>query len=893
MTKQPLLRKPTSVAAVLRDIPISGKMALIVLVPLALVSLAMISLTHIGLSQIEQSSAVVRLQEEVNIITQDFARAAASQQVSLNQLSGDAALLKAIEDQDIAVVQRILATTLLLQSNLNHILAIDTNGRVLAVKGIFEAGNMPAELTRLSGLGLLQVQSTEILVTDQGWLLTSVRPLKTQSGQVVGALSVGWLLDPSGLFILNFGRTNPRLALLDADGRVNAISALDAADNQGGQSFDVDLTAFAQAQAGEASFSQTSIQGELFKIAFAPLILDGKSPGIIGIVFSTATTADLRNQIVLLSLIAAFIVTALATTIAVIFGRTLIVRRLINLATSAGQIANGQLNVVVSGGDSRDEMGVLATAFNNMTTQLHSVIDSLEMRTQQLRASAEVGRAATSILDADQLLRETVNLITERFGFYYTAIFTPDATDKIAVLREATGDAGRTLKERGHQLPVTDQSMVGAAILTHRARIALDVGQGAVRFANPLLPDTRSEIALPLKVGDRVIGALDVQSTQANAFDEANAEVLQTMADQLAVALTNAQTLGRAEQQARVLSRLNQLSRDLALATTLDAISVAAVSNIAQTVEPHRLGLSLATANLNQLMVYPLALGDSNVLGQGHLVDIKQTISGEGFRRGETLYLDDLSTYANRHPVAATLYAEGSRSLVVLPLRAGSRALGTLTITRSVINGFTPDQITQLEQMAAQLAVALENYNLSEQTRTTLQELDAANRRLIGQAWERYARTSDTLAGEWRDGQWVTATRASTPASTSATNGHGLAVPIRVRGETIGEFSVQTDDQRIWTADDVAFAQALIDQVGQVIENARLVEETERFAQREQRIRQITTRIRAASDVQAVLEATTTELAQSLGVSRAIMRLTMGDADTTDGQPRTTQNKTA
>ena len=145
---------------------------------------------------------------------------------------------------------------------------------------------------------------------------------------------------------------------------------------------------------------------------------------------------------------------------------------------------------------------------------------------------------AAATLDPDQLLRQVVNLITERFGFYYAAVFTLNDTGTSAVLREATGGAGRILKVRAHQLDVNEQSMVGYVIVQRKARIALDVGAEPVRFANPLLPETRSEIALPLMARNRVLGALDVQSTQPAAFDEANAAVLQAMADQIAIALT-------------------------------------------------------------------------------------------------------------------------------------------------------------------------------------------------------------------------------------------------------------------------------------------------------------------------------------------------------------------
>ena len=193
-----------------------------------------------------------------------------------------------------------------------------------------------------------------------------------------------------------------------------------------------------------------------------------------------------------------------------------------------------------------DQIGTLAQSFNTMTSRLRDLIDSLEtrveMRTAQVQASADVGRAVTSILDPDQLLQQVVQLITERFGFYYAAAFTLDPSGGWAVLREASGpsNAAWLLKQAGHRLELNGNSMVAASIRNRRARIALDADVEAVRFANPLLPDTRSEVALPLIVGDQVLGALDVQSTQAAAFDETSTAVLQNMADQIAVALNNA-----------------------------------------------------------------------------------------------------------------------------------------------------------------------------------------------------------------------------------------------------------------------------------------------------------------------------------------------------------------
>ncbi len=173
--------------------------------------------------------------------------------------------------------------------------------------------------------------------------------------------------------------------------------------------------------------------------------------------------------------------------------------------------------------------------------------DRVEARTLQLQAVNEVGRAASSILDPQDLAGRVANLITDHFGYYYAALFLVDEAGEQAWLYSATGEAGRVLKENKHHLKVGGNSMVGTAISTAKPRVALDVGEESVRFQNPLLPYTRSEIALPLVVGERVLGALDVQSTKAGAFGPQEIETLQGMATQVAIALDNARLFESAQ----------------------------------------------------------------------------------------------------------------------------------------------------------------------------------------------------------------------------------------------------------------------------------------------------------------------------------------------------------
>ncbi len=211
---------------------------------------------------------------------------------------------------------------------------------------------------------------------------------------------------------------------------------------------------------------------------------------------------------------------------------------------------------------STHEVGQLAIYFNRMIARLQYLQENLESevarRTAQLKATLQVAQVANSILDPDELMGRVVQLITNQFGYYYAAIFLIDESGRWAELKHATGEAGKLLRQRGHRLEIEGRSMVGAAIRTRQARIALDVGEEPVRFDNPLLPYTRSEIALPMMVGGEVLGALDVQSTQEAAFSETDIETLQTMANQVAIALQNArlfQSLQQSLQEMRAIQR--------------------------------------------------------------------------------------------------------------------------------------------------------------------------------------------------------------------------------------------------------------------------------------------------------------------------------------------------
>ena len=242
-----------------------------------------------------------------------------------------------------------------------------------------------------------------------------------------------------------------------------------------------------------------------------------------------------------------------------------IVRLLSLLVVGAQRLAQGDLEYRVQI-TSDDEMAALADAFNSMADQLQELYagmerriaertKDLEMLAEQMKASAEIGQAAATMLDLESLQRHVVTLISERFGFYHTGLFLLDEEGRYVVLQAASSPGGQRMLARRHRLRV-GEGVVGYVVETGEAHIAATVGEDAVFFNNPDLPETRSEVALPLRARGRILGALDVQSTEENAFTKDNVTVLQMMADQVAMALDNARLYQTAQADAQELRRL-------------------------------------------------------------------------------------------------------------------------------------------------------------------------------------------------------------------------------------------------------------------------------------------------------------------------------------------------
>jgi GAF domain-containing protein len=250
----------------------------------------------------------------------------------------------------------------------------------------------------------------------------------------------------------------------------------------------------------------------------------------------------------------------------------------------------------------RTIVGPLAIATNNLI-QFEAIQATLEAQSRQrvqLQTAAAVAAAATSILDQDELMQSSVDLIKERFDLYYVGLFLVDSATNQAVLRAATGAAGRVQIEARHRLPVGGRSLIGGATYDGAPRITQDVTLDKEWFPNSHLPETLSELALPLRVRGQIIGALTVQSAKANVFAPELISTLQTMSDQLAIAIQNAQLLSHAEARARTQEELNQISAQLHRSADVDQIIAIGLHALSERLAGASVSLTLGRRQTNQ-----------------------------------------------------------------------------------------------------------------------------------------------------------------------------------------------------------------------------------------------------------------------------------------------------
>lgn len=290
---------------------------------------------------------------------------------------------------------------------------------------------------------------------------------------------------------------------------------------------------------------------------------------------------ELRTQFVAQSALIIFIAVGLGIFFGYVAGNVL-TESIIKLTKGAKDFASGSMDQRIEL-NTRDEINDLAITFNSMADNIRELVTSLEKRVSertmdlevrsqeletanvkiqrraaQFEALAQVTQTITALRDLQELLPRIAAVISEKFGFYHVGIFLLDDINQYAILVATNSSGGKRMLERKHRLKVGEEGIVGYAAATGKPRIAMDVGTDAVFFNNPDLPETHSEMALPLISKNIIVGALDVQSTEIGAFSDEDIQMLSLLADQVSLAIENARLF---EETRKALAEAEMISR--------------------------------------------------------------------------------------------------------------------------------------------------------------------------------------------------------------------------------------------------------------------------------------------------------------------------------------------
>lgn len=437
----------------------------------------------------------------------------------------------------------------------------------------------------------------------------------------------------------------------------------------------------------ETGFMESNdIEGNPMYISYAPVGLD--TGWSLALVYPREEliqqTRDLQTALLGYS----FLLTIVFGGIIFYFTRS-VTNPLLKLTEVAEEISSGNLNVTAPV-ETYDEVGTLAETINRMTGQLQDTLGNLERRIAERTMDLEISRHQTEerasqllaigeiskIINAEQdlniLLPLITRLVSERFNFYHVGIFLIDDAKLFAVLLAANSLGGQAMLKRGHKLKIGESGLVGFVGKSGIPRIALDVGNDAVFFNNPDLPDTRSEVALPLKARETIIGVLDVQSEKPGAFTPEDTNILGILADQIAIAIENARLLDQTKQ---------------------------------------------ALAELRTAYQQNLQEGWKNFGREEGMIGYFQSMSG-GRKLQRPLSNDEINQAMNRGEVLI-FHADGKTTepAMVVPIKLRDQIIGVMHIkSPSSDRQWTSSEINLTEAVSERLSLALENARLIQES---------------------------------------------------------------------------------------------------------------------------------------------------------------------------------
>jgi GAF domain-containing protein/HAMP domain-containing protein len=621
-------------------------------------------------------------------------------------------------------------------------------------------------------------------------------------------------------------------------------------------------------------------------------------------------------------------------------GTSRLVKPLVQLSSITTRFAEGEWQQRADI-NRNDEIGLLAYSFNQMADEIVSMYRSLESkveaRTKQVRAASEVAQLAISAPTTRDLIRRMVSLIIERFGYYDVSVFMIDESGVFAVLTESGQSASALKRGSAYKLAVGANSSVGWVTGHNQARVISDTLEDPLHLVAGLLPEAHSEAVIPISVGDYVLGALEVQSSEPNAFGPEDVSVLQTLTNQIAISIQNIRLLETTQISLAETSLLYQASQQISHADNQEQIYDIVVKTLAKTsfisgifsLEADGLGvISLYNPNEQSEAVHaerlPVNPQQIRVLlpldRSSYLVDLQSSDSFPG-------ELQDI--FKKSH----------CEALAVLPLKINGRLEAILVIGSPERGKLTPISVQPYANLAELISTSLEKVYAQQSMQQRLNELQILNsvsetistqtglypicqeihnalQKALGIVDFQLAifdtqNNSIQIPYQVENNQLVSVDpfpfaddltsmviRSRQPLLLNHLTDEKLrdlgasiagkpikswlGAPLMVGGEVFGAISVKDlENQERFTEVDVRLLVTLAGQVVGSIRNALMLDQARQFAEREKFLHEVTSRIRNSASIQSILETTATELGRALGARRA--SIFVGEAKTSPG----------
>ncbi len=356
-----------------------------------------------------------------------------------------------------------------------------------------------------------------------------------------------------------------------------------------------------------------------------------------------------------------------------------------------------------------------------------------EGRANQVQTASEIARDTAGTLDLNKLIKNSVQLVLERFEFYHASIFLLDALEEYAVLEESTGEAGRKMKEAHHKLAVGSQSTVGAATATGKPVVNNDVKASLNYYPNPLLPDTQAELAIPLIAGGKVLGALDVQSTKVNAFTEEDIQTMQILSDQLAIAILNAELFAESEENLSKHRFVHQISRATASAGNIESAFHNIVNSIHTSMPEYE--VSVYTNNADDFLSLQAVAGNEKELSN------KSIPFGKGVIGEVALYKKPIKINDALNDQRFVFLKPNNRSILAVPLLYGEQLFGVLNLESKEPAAFDETDQEIMVTLGANLASTLSVIELIDRN-----NIQSARLRQMYEAADKIRRSPDIQA---------------------------------------------------------------------------------------------------------------------------------------------------